>query len=194
MTPISVSSSPSLALNVTMSTIPTTTWTDVPRQNLSVINISRLEPELGSGAPVTFVLNRVYSLATSHASSALASRPKWTDKEYRQAYLEAAVEQGVAWQIRANRKARGWSQQDFAHRLGTQQSAVSRLEDPTYGRHTLETLVNVADVFDCALSVRLVSYSVLAAESIDLTPEAMVVKSFSDEILELEGHLAHIES
>ncbi|MDF4215333.1 hypothetical protein, partial [Bacillus amyloliquefaciens] len=27
---------------------------------------------------------------------------KWIDEEYRQGYLEASLEQGIAWQIRAN--------------------------------------------------------------------------------------------
>lgn len=107
--------------------------------------------------------------------------------------MEAAVEQGIAWQIRANRKDRGWTQEEFAERLGTYQSAVSRLEDPMYGKHTLETLVKVADVFDCALSVRLVSYSVLAVESSDLTPASMIAKPFGDELQELEAPIGRIE-
>lgn len=95
--------------------------------------------------------------------------------------MEASVGQGIAWQIRANRKSRGLTQGDLAQRLGTQQSAVSRLEDPEYGSYSLDTLVALANIFDCALSVRFVPYSVLAAQSEDLSPEALVAAPFYSE-------------
>lgn len=102
-------------------------------------------------------------------TSALERRPEWKDREYREAYMEAAVEQGVAWQIRINRQKRGLSQKALASAIGTQQSGVSRLEDPEYGGHSLETLVNIAKAFDCALAVKFISYSQLASEANRLT-------------------------
>lgn len=102
-------------------------------------------------------------------SRALDRRPEWKDREYREAYMEAAVEQGVAWQIRINRQKRGLSQKSLASAIGTQQSAVSRLEDPEYGGHSLETLMQIAKAFDCALAVKFVSYSQLASEAERLT-------------------------
>ena len=102
-------------------------------------------------------------------SRALDLRPEWKDREYREAYMEAAVEQGVAWQIRINRQKRGLSQKSLASAIGTQQSAVSRLEDPEYGGHSLETLMQIAKAFDCALAVKIVSYSQLASEAERLT-------------------------
>ena len=104
-----------------------------------------------------------------HEIPALDRRPDWKDREYREAYMEAAVEQGVAWQIRINRQKRGLSQKSLASVIGTQQSAVSRLEDPEYGGHSLETLVQVAKAFDCALAVKFISYSQLASEAERLT-------------------------
>lgn len=118
--------------------------------------------------------------------SPLARYPAWQDSEYRKAYLTASIEQGLAWQIRANRKARGLSQEDLAKFLGTQQSAVSRLEDPEYGAHSLDTLISIANVFDCALSVRFIPYSALARESEDLSPEALFAAPFSGEATKLE--------
>jgi len=114
-------------------------------------------------------------------SNPLEKYPAWRDPEYRHAYLVASVEQGLAWQIRVNRKARGWSQNQLAQRLGTRQSAVSRLEDPTYGAHSLDTLVSIANVFDCALSVRFISYPELARNSEDLSPEALYAAPYSDD-------------
>jgi len=83
--------------------------------------------------------------------------------------MEAAIEQGVAWQIKINRKFRYMSQKELATAIGTQQSAVSRLEDPEYGAQSLETLLAVAKAFDCALLVKFISYSELAKGSENLS-------------------------
>ena len=120
-------------------------------------------------------------IAIKAASPLLSRLPKWTDREYRQAYMEAAIEQGVAWQIRINRLKRGLSQADLARAIGTQQSAISRLEDPEYGRHNLDTLVQIAKAFDCALLVKFASYSKLAAESENLSESEQYAVPFSQE-------------
>lgn len=121
------------------------------------------------------------------ASSLLSRRPKWSDREYREAYMEAAIEQGVAWQIRINRLNRRLSQAELARAIGTQQSAISRLEDPEYGRHNLDTLVHIAKAFDCALLVKFVPYSILAADSENLSEDDQYAIPYSQEIGEAHG-------
>lgn len=96
--------------------------------------------------------------------------------------MEAAVEQGVAWQIKINRQHRRLSQRALASALGTKQSAVSRLEDPEYGSHSLETLLEVAKVFDCALSVKFVSYSDLATDSENLSEADQYAPPYTAEV------------
>lgn len=115
----------------------------------------------------------------------LVKRPKWQDKEYRDAYMEASIEQGIAWQIRTNRCLRGITQTDLAKAIGTQQSAISRLEDPTYGAHSLETLVEIAKSFDCALSVKFISFSHLAYESEKLGESDLYAATFTEEMKEI---------
>ncbi len=112
----------------------------------------------------------------------LEQRVEWAEKEYRHAYLEESIEQGIAWQIKLNRKARGWSQAELAKMIGTQQSAISRLEDPCYGGHSLETLTSIAHAFDCALMVKLISYGQLAVESERLGELDQIAMSYEDEI------------
>ncbi|MDO8369605.1 MAG: helix-turn-helix transcriptional regulator [Candidatus Nitrotoga sp.] len=112
----------------------------------------------------------------------LAKKKKWADIEYRHLYMNAAIEQGVAWQIKNNRERRHLSQKALANCISTKQSAISRAEDPSYGRHNLETLVKIANAFDCALQVRFVPYSQLAEDSDDLSPDALYAKSYSEEI------------
>jgi transcriptional regulator with XRE-family HTH domain len=117
--------------------------------------------------------------------SILNKKPKWKNKEYRDAYLEASIEQGVAWQIRINRRLRGITQLELAKAIGTKQSAISRLEDPTYGAHSLETLIEIAKKFDCALSVKFVSFSQLSYESERLTEADLYAATFAEEMDEI---------
>ena len=75
------------------------------------------------------------------------------------------MEQGVAWQIRINRTLRHMTQAELAQKIGSKPNGVSRLEDPEYGAHSLETLKQIAKAFDCALLVKFISYGELAQES-----------------------------
>ncbi|WP_081057534.1 helix-turn-helix domain-containing protein [Burkholderia diffusa] len=135
--------------------------------------VSEVVPEQRSAYP--------QSISIMEHAPRVSGRAEWLDEEFRQAYMEAAVEQGIAWQIRANRRGRDWSQADLARMLDTQQSAISRLEDPEVGGHTLDTLIKVAHAFDCALSVKLIPYSQLAYEADRLTNDSMYAKPFCDE-------------
>lgn len=108
-------------------------------------------------------------------------KSSWVEREHREGYLEASVEQGIAWQIRVNREARGLTQCELAKRMGKHQSAISRLEDVTYGAYSLETLLELANAFDCALQVRFVSFSHLALQSQKLSSEHLVAVPFSEE-------------
>lgn len=65
--------------------------------------------------------------------------------------------------------------------MGKHQSAISRLEDVTYGAYSLETLLELANAFDCALQVRFVSFSHLALQSQKLSSEHLVAVPFSEE-------------
>lgn len=105
------------------------------------------------------------------------------DKEYRDAFVEAEIDTGLAYQIRGMREARGWSQGDLGERVpgGMHQGVVSKLEDPDYGRHTLSTLKRLASAFDVALVVRFVPFSQLVDWFDELPPERLVVPSFDND-------------
>ena len=120
-------------------------------------------------------------MAVANPFPAISVHQSWLDDETRQAYMEATVEQDIAWQISINRKARRLTQSVLAERCRTKQSAIARLEDPTYGKHSIAMLVKVAHAFDCALRVKLIPYSVLAEEVRDTSSEALYVQAFSEE-------------
>jgi len=99
----------------------------------------------------------------------------------RQAYVEAEVASGLAHQIRALRTQRGWTQKDLADKLGTTQAAISRLEDPSYGRPSVKTLLDVGAAFDVALQVRFVSFVRLLQETRSVSREQLEVEPFEVE-------------
>lgn len=112
----------------------------------------------------------------------LKGRTTWADRESREYYAEAAVEQGLAYQIRINRELRGLTQRELAATIGTRQSAISRMEDPDYGSHSIPKLLQVAHAFDCALLIKLVPFSTLAREAKCLTEQHLYAKGYDEEV------------
>lgn len=110
---------------------------------------------------------------------------KLQGKEYRDAYLRASITHGLAHQIRINRELRNLSQTSLAEKCGktTTQVAISRLEDPAYGKFTLNTILKVASALDVAVLVRLVPYSKFLLETADKSVLGLFSKSFSEENL-----------
>lgn len=104
--------------------------------------------------------------------------------------MEASVEQGIAWQIKLNRELRELTQAQLATLIGTKQSSVSRMEDPLYGSHSIPLLMKIANAFDCALLVKLVSYSELAVESQKLSEVHQYALPFEMEMERFGGQAA----
>src|SRR5215813_10980158 len=103
-------------------------------------------------------------------------------KPFRHAYLAEHVRRGIAYQIRALRDQRKWKQGTFAKFLGKPQSVACRLEDLDYGKVTVQTLLEVANVFEDALEVRFVPYSTFIYNTRDVSVASMRVPEFKDDI------------
>ena len=103
------------------------------------------------------------------------------DKAYRDAFVSATINSGVAFQIRANRLKRNLTQKELGQRAGMKQGFISRLEDPDSGSPNLETLIRVASAFDVALIVRFAPFSDLVTWSVGLRQESLEVSSFGDD-------------
>jgi transcriptional regulator with XRE-family HTH domain len=101
------------------------------------------------------------------------------DREYRTEW--AADHTGVAFQIRAMRAKRGWSQEELARRVGMAQERISRLEDANYGRYSLRTLKRLAAAFDVALIVRFAPFSAAVDHLAGLSPDDLYVPPFDDD-------------
>jgi transcriptional regulator with XRE-family HTH domain len=107
------------------------------------------------------------------------------EKEMRDAYLAAQTRTHLAYQIRAIRCQRDWSQGEFANILRTSQSAVSRMEDRQYGKLNLQTLFEIAAAFDCGLVVQFVPYTDFLVKTRDLSPDHLAVNSFTRASLDI---------
>jgi transcriptional regulator with XRE-family HTH domain len=104
------------------------------------------------------------------------------DKEYRDAFVVASINIGVPAQIRTLRKQRQWSQEKLAEEAMMQQEGISRIEDPDRGSVNLKTLLKLAAAFNVGLIVRFVPFSEMINWKLNLSLDAMEVKSFDQEI------------
>jgi ribosome-binding protein aMBF1 (putative translation factor) len=62
-------------------------------------------------------------------------------------------EMALGMKIRQLREEAGWTQQQMAEKIGTQPSAISRIEDADYDSHTVSLLERVADALGMVLVV-----------------------------------------
>lgn len=103
-------------------------------------------------------------------------------------FVESHLTKGIAYQIRATREQQRLTERELAKRVGTSQQAISRLENPDYGKLTLRTLKQVASALDVGLIVRFVPFSemvdwITATPRVNegLSAHSLAVPSFEEE-------------
>lgn len=112
----------------------------------------------------------------------------WTERlvkklsrpDYRHEYVAEGVKTWIARQIRALRDQRNWSQGDLGERMDKPQSAISRIEDPDYGKLSLQTLLEVARAYDVGLVVKFVDYPTFLRETKAMDSGSLTVPSFDE--------------
>jgi transcriptional regulator with XRE-family HTH domain len=111
----------------------------------------------------------------------LKNSKKLQRKTFRESFVKAELKNNLTLQIRLNRKHRGLSQNQLAEKIGSTQSAVSRIEDPAYGNFTINTLLDIANAFDIGLQIKFVPFTKLIGEHNSWEPHKTIVESFSEE-------------
>lgn len=107
------------------------------------------------------------------------------DSTYRHALVGAHIRNGIAFQIRAMRKAKHWDQKKLAEvALGKAelQSMISRYENPDYGKYSMQTLLDLAKAFDVALEVKFAPFSSIVRLDEELPKSILAVPSFTQEL------------
>ena len=106
---------------------------------------------------------------------------KLRNKAYRDGYTEAQLSIEVPFQIRALRKARGWTQAQLAERCGIPQARISHIEQPGRDPLSLRTLYRLSAAFDVGLLVQFVPFSELVHREAAFDPKTFRVPSFEED-------------
>jgi ribosome-binding protein aMBF1 (putative translation factor) len=110
-------------------------------------------------------------------------KPKWMDKEYRQAYMEATVGSNIPMQVHYIRKHRGLSRKQLAKMIGVSKKDIRKFEDNWWMLTDVNTLLKIANAFDCALMVKFVPYSKLAEDVRNMSIHDFEVVAYRDEAI-----------
>jgi transcriptional regulator with XRE-family HTH domain len=85
------------------------------------------------------------------------------DSAFAKRFAEAGEAWEVALQLAALREEAGLSQKELAKKVGTSQQQISRLQSPSYERHSLSMLRRVAEALGATIRVTLASHSAKGA-------------------------------
>jgi hypothetical protein len=118
-------------------------------------------------------------LDRANSSRITSLAKKLRKKDYRDGYVASHAKTFLAHQITALRGDK--SQAEFGEVLNKPQPVVSRLQNPHYGKYTLQTLLDVASKLDIALIVRFVDYPTFLKLTNDYSDQAFCPVAFSEE-------------
>jgi transcriptional regulator with XRE-family HTH domain len=108
-----------------------------------------------------------------------------SDREFRHAYMTDQVRTHIALAIRILREQEGreWSQTELGKRCNKPQSWISKLEDPEYGKVSLQTLFEIAEVYDLPLLIQFPEWGDWLMRMKNQSREDLEKKSFSPDLL-----------
>jgi transcriptional regulator with XRE-family HTH domain len=106
---------------------------------------------------------------------------EFEDREARKHYAVDFLNTQIALQIKALRQQRGWSQTDLATRAGKHQSQISAMEGIDFRSWKISTLMQLAEAFDLALTVKFESFGQFLEDSLHVDRETLERPSFDQD-------------
>jgi len=94
---------------------------------------------------------------------------------YRDSFVEGQIKTAFSFQLRALRRARGWTQSRLGELAGIAQEVVSRHENAGYTGLTLKSALKLASALRVGLVMHFVPYSDVVDRALNLTPQDMLV-------------------
>jgi DNA-binding transcriptional regulator YiaG len=79
------------------------------------------------------------------------------DPEYQKHYREEKLRQHLGESIAALRKKKKMSPQEFANKIGVSVQNLTRIEKGEYGRHTLKSILAIAQATDTLVKIDFVN-------------------------------------
>lgn len=99
------------------------------------------------------------------------------DNDYRHGLVEAEIANGIAFQLKAMLRDRGWTQQILAERAGTAQPLISKYLSG-YENYNLQTLKRLASGLDVGLIVSFAPFSEIVNRITRRTYASVAIPSY----------------
>lgn len=106
---------------------------------------------------------------------------KFKSKEYRDAFVADQIFSRLPFKIRTIREDQGLTQTQLGELAGMAQAWVSKLEDPSYGKLTISTLLKLASAFDVGIQIDFVAFSRVLDEALQLSLDSFSVPRFQED-------------
>lgn len=113
--------------------------------------------------------------------SAMGKWRKLEKKSYREGYVQAQKAVGLAFQIGALRKSKGWTEGELADRCGWSKDRQIEIETVGGDELTWETLQALASAFDIGIMVKFASFGEMVEAENSFDPNTFDVLGFNED-------------